>query len=133
VELLAEQFLKQARSRFATVAVGLSQSSRTALHRHDWPGNVRELRSRVYQAVIDCERRFIEPADLGLADIPLRDIRRPLSEIRNRVERDAVQSALLRHERNVAQAAKDLCVSRMTLYRLMEKHGLAVGDPMHGR
>jgi len=27
----------------------------------------------------------------------------------------------------VARAARDLCISRMTLYRLMEKHGLGAG------
>jgi len=91
VEVLAQHFLNEARARFTTRVIGLSRSSLSALRRHQWPGNVRELRSRIYQAVINCERRLIEPADLGLAGVPIRENRRPLSEIRNRVERDAVQ------------------------------------------
>jgi DNA-binding NtrC family response regulator len=140
VELLAEHFLRQARLGVDTPVLGLSPEAVKALRRHHWPGNVRELRSRIYQAVLNCERRFIEPADLGLASpvvpespSPVLTDGRSLSEIRNGVERDAVVSALQRHQRNVARAARDLSVSRMTLYRLMQKHGLAPDDgPLRG-
>ena len=40
-------------------------------------------------------------------------------------ERDAIGNALARAGFNVTHAARELEMSRMTLYRLMEKHGIA--------
>ena len=125
VALLAEHFLQDARTRFSAVPIGLARGALAALRRHDWPGNVRELRSRVYQAAINCERRYIEPADLGLAEQGIADeAPRPLAEVRDKAERAALQNALRSNAGNVTQAAKTLRISRMTMYRMMEKHGL---------
>ena len=125
VALLAEYFLQEARTRFSAVPIGLARGAVAALRRHDWPGNVRELRSRVYQAAINCERRYIEPADLGLAEQGIADeAPRPLAEVRDKAERAALQTALRSNAGNVTQAAKTLRISRMTMYRMMEKHGL---------
>jgi len=128
VELLADRFLREARNRFHAVPIGLSQAALTSLRRHPWPGNVRELRSRIYQAAINCERRYIEPSDLGLGGEVSVEPARPLSEIRRQAERNAVAAALGRHEQNVTRAAEELQVSRMTLYRLIEKHDLGNAD-----
>jgi two-component system response regulator HydG len=40
--------------------------------------------------------------------------------------RDAIYFSLNRVGRNITLAARELGVSRMTLYRLMEKHGIAL-------
>ena len=47
-----------------------------------------------------------------------------LGDARTRAERDAIQLCLQDSGSNVSRAARDLGVSRMTLYRLMEKHGI---------
>jgi hypothetical protein len=52
-----------------------------------------------------------------------------LDAARARAERDAIRLALARVGRNVTRAARELCVSRMTLYRLMDKHGIAPATP----
>jgi transcriptional regulator of acetoin/glycerol metabolism len=49
-----------------------------------------------------------------------------LNIARTQAERDAIHLSLQRVGRNISQAARDLGVSRMTLYRLMEKHGIAL-------
>ena len=129
IERLAEHFLREAQQRFGAGPIGFSLVAQAALRRHPWPGNVRELRSRVYQAAIQCDGRFIEPAHLGLAqnidEHRAATETRSLNAIRNQAEREAIEAALLRNAYQVRQAAADLQVSRMTLYRLMEKHGLA--------
>jgi two-component system response regulator HydG len=48
--------------------------------------------------------------------------------VRTMAERNAITLTLDRAGRNVTHAARDLGISRMTLYRLMDKHGLAPRD-----
>jgi two-component system response regulator RegA len=40
------------------------------------------------------------------------------------MERDAIGKALLKHGFNISHAAKELGLTRASLYRRMEKHGL---------
>lgn len=128
LELLADLFVQEARSRLNAPAIGLSQDALAALHCYGWPGNVRELRSRIYQASVNCRRRHIDAADLALLETSTLEQGRPLRVIREEAERKALLMSLARHGRNVAQAAQDLHISRMTMYRLMEKHALGCGE-----
>ena len=90
---------------------------------HRWPGNVRELHNRVQRACVMTDRRLITAADMGLGEVAMQ-ANLGLDAARTRAEREAVALALGRTGRNVSLAARELGVSRMTLYRLMDKHGL---------
>jgi two-component system, NtrC family, response regulator len=67
----------------------------------------------------------VTPADLELASPNARHEGRRLWEAREALERDLFQRALARNKGKVTQAAADLGVSRPTLYKLMEKLGIA--------
>jgi two-component system, NtrC family, response regulator HydG len=128
IESLAEHFLAQARAKTGTTASGFSIEARQALRRYRWPGNVRELINRVSKAAILAEGSLISPADL---DLP--DPREPggarvinLQETREQAERAAVESALRDADYNISRAASLLGVSRMTIYRLLDKHGIEI-------
>ncbi len=129
VELLArfffERFVRQERSRVK----GFTRRALETINMHDWPGNVRELINRIRRAIVMCEGDFISPADLGLER--RRTSREPttLEQARIHSERDAIQNALRRHLGNVTQAARELGVSRMTMYRLLDKHKLNAPAP----
>jgi DNA-binding NtrC family response regulator len=84
---------------------------------------VRELANRVQRAVVMSEQRLISPADLGL-DTPCAPAAVGLDAARLQAEREAIALTLGRMAHNVTRAARELGVSRMTLYRLMDKHGL---------
>jgi len=47
-----------------------------------------------------------------------------LEEIVQQVKKQAIQAALERNNKNVARAARELGISRVTLYRLMDKNHL---------
>lgn len=128
IEQLAGHFLAEAQERLQVAPVGFTQAAVAALARHPWPGNLRELRSRIYQAATDCEQRLIDSADLGLQAQPEATRPLPLAQARERAERAAVQAALDYHGGNMTLAAKTLEVSRMTLYRLLERHGMSPGE-----
>jgi DNA-binding NtrC family response regulator len=124
VPLLAGHFLKVCTNGQPQRLEGFSRQALEALMAHPWPGNVRELYNRVQRAVVMTEQRWICPHDLGLppaGDQPAID----LGAARTAAERDVICRVLTRAGSNITLAARQLGVSRMTLYRLMDKHGLA--------
>jgi DNA-binding NtrC family response regulator len=93
---------------------------------HTWPGNVRELMNRVRRAMVMTEGRLIGATDLGLEERAELQTWDALEAARTRAERGAISVSLAQAGRNVTEAAKQLGVSRMTLYRLMAKHGIGL-------
>jgi DNA-binding NtrC family response regulator len=124
LELLSKHFFKAFSHDKNPRITGFSNRALLAIKAHEWPGNVRELINRIRRAMVMSEGRLITPDDLDL-QIPghLRN-GEALEEVRIRAERDAIHVCLRGSGSNVTQAARDLGVSRMTLYRLMEKHGI---------
>ena len=123
--LMAQHFFKTYSEDRHPRVKGFSSKAMRAIAEHDWPGNVRELINRVRRAMVMTEGRLISPQDLGLepggAPSPGSD---GLDDARIRAERGAIHISLARTGKNITRAARDLGVSRMTLYRLMEKHGI---------
>lgn len=108
----------------------LSQRSMKCLFAHRWPGNLRELQNRLRRAELVSESSVIEPHHLGLkpkdADDP--DLSKlTLKYCRAQSEQRAVTCALTMSKYNISAAARLLNISRLSLYRLMEKYGLKRG------
>ncbi len=106
---------------------GFSHQALQAMAQHDWPGNVRELINRIRRAMVLSEERLITPEDLELGHLRERAIQPDaLQDSRINAERIAIWNSLNRSGKNISQAARELGVSRMTLYRLMAKHAIAL-------
>lgn len=123
IELLANFFFRKFTEGRHHKVRGFSRRAIAAMNGHDWPGNVRELINRVRKAIVMSDNRLITAVDLGLEcggeqAVPT------LEEARNQAERQAIRRSLRKAGNNVSAAAKLLGVSRVTLYRLMEKHRL---------
>ncbi|MDN8614674.1 sigma-54 interaction domain-containing protein [Variovorax ginsengisoli] len=125
VPILAEYFFQRCVAKSRTRVRGFSRQALAAMLAHAWPGNVRELFNRVQRAVVMTDRRLIGPADLGLQAVE-NVAGMGLDVARTAAERDVICLTLTRVGRNITHAARELGVSRMTLYRLMEKHGIAL-------
>ena len=125
VRLLADAVYQKHSGEKAPNVRGFSEAARQAMELHDWPGNVRELMNRVQKAMIMCEGRQIEPGDLGLAERRPRRAPISLERARHLTERELILSTLERNRHNMAATARQLGVSRVTLYRLVQK--LAIG------
>ena len=124
VELLAKHFFTKFAAETRTSAKGLSRDALEVINRYDWPGNVRELMNRVRRAVLLSEGPYVTPDDLELERRSLGRGFVTLDEARMAAERETIESTLLRTRFNIARAAQELGVSRMTLYRLMEKYDI---------
>jgi DNA-binding NtrC family response regulator len=124
--LLAEQFFRAHAGDKPPRLKGFSSAAMEAIRQHDWPGNVRELINRTRRAMVLAEGRLITPADLGLASVRPAQAGAGLDESRMAAERAAITASLERTHSNIARAARDLGVSRMTLYRLLDKHAISI-------
>ncbi|MFS2218539.1 sigma 54-interacting transcriptional regulator [Telluria sp. Tellsp104] len=122
VVTLAEHFFHLYADERSPRLTGFSNRAVAALLDHAWPGNVRELINRVRRALVMADGRLVTPQDLGLESA--RVTTAALDDVRARTERLALRECLQRSGRNVSRAARELGVSRTTLYRLLSKHGI---------
>jgi DNA-binding NtrC family response regulator len=105
---------------------GFSRNAMDVMLHHSWPGNVRELVNRVQRAVVMAEGRYIQPEDLGFASGVQRNKLMSLEEARASTDKSMIDYALSCAGNQIAHAASMLGISRMTLYRLIEKYNIPV-------
>jgi transcriptional regulator with PAS, ATPase and Fis domain len=124
---LAQAFLGQAEAEVGRSGLSFSDEAIAALQAFTWPGNVRQLRNVVLRAAATAPRQQIEAADLP-PDVRLPAAASPAAPglaPAGGGEAQALASLLESCEWNVARAAAELGVSRMTLYRRLQRHGLS--------
>ncbi len=99
------------------------------LESYAYPGNVRQLEHIIQRAVA-----IAQPPELVLGDLPeeLLAPERPhpltsegtVSAARERAEREMIVATLARCHGEISATARELQVSRTTMWRLMKKHGI---------
>jgi DNA-binding NtrC family response regulator len=123
IEILAHHMLHKFKTDSTRKIRGFAPSAVEAMHNYNWPGNVREMINRVRRAIVMAEGKLISAQDLGLAQFTAQETV-TLAQARDVAEKCAIEAALLRHRNRLNEAAIDLGISRVTLYRLMGAHGL---------
>ena len=123
---LAEHFTKRFAAQYNPAIFGLSDEAFAKLEAYPWPGNVRELEHMIERAVIMAEKPIIGPSDFQFtAPAERTETGLFIDSLRlEDVERKVIQTSLDKHAGNVSQAANELGLTRSTLYRRLEKHGL---------
>jgi DNA-binding NtrC family response regulator len=126
---IARHYVAVHARKYRKAAKSFSAAAEKALVEYDWPGNVRALRHAIERAVILAVGDVLEPADLQLADtppVPTDKAAAPVSTVLNldQMEKEAIHQALCKHGFNISHAAKELGLTRASLYRRMEKHDL---------
>lgn len=123
--LLAEHFLNIYRKKYEKSNLKISNIAVDKLNRYEWPGNVRELQHIIENAVIMTDDKIIKPDDLRFttrissASAILHD-----SLNLNNIEKQTIKEALFKHKGNINQAAKELGITRKTLYSKIDKYEL---------
>ena len=126
--IAAHYFEKFARAHNRSLR-GFSRAAVQSLLTHSWPGNVRELVNRVQRAAVMAEGRFIQPEDLGFDRGAERNGTMTLQDARAAAERVMIRRALSQARNQVSRAAALLGISRVTLYRLIDKYNLQTHAP----
>jgi DNA-binding NtrC family response regulator len=132
VPLLIDHYVALYSKKYGKPAREVPPEVLSALQAYDWPGNVRALRHAAERAVILAgEGAFtVEDFSLSRAAAP-----RPASVAApalvqradlnlERAEKQMVEEALKKHAYNISLAAQELGLTRASLYRRMDKHGL---------
>ena len=124
--LMAMVFLKQAAVTYRKPICGYTAQAVDVLRAYSWPGNVRELSNRIRRAVVMAEGMEITPHDLDLAGEELQpeDSLDSLRAAHRRIEMELMVKAISLHRGNLTRMARDLEVSRSTLYRKLRAYGL---------
>ena len=83
------------------------------------------------RAAIMSENRLLTPEDLGLEKRVMNGGTLTLDQARAQAEVQAIRGALRRNQNNMSAAARQLGISRATLYRVLERSVLVTsGDLM---
>ena len=127
IESLAAHYLDQYGRKYGRPLRGLSGAALDKLRAYAWPGNVRELQHAVERAVILTEGPRLEAGDFLLTapgPAPAAEAEAFDSYNLEDVEREVIERVLRKHQGNVSHAARELGLTRTSLYRRMEKYGL---------
>ncbi len=137
IRLLAEHFVKLHGPRGQRVV--LLPPALAALEAHPWPGNIRELRNVIHRALLLRKGPNIDVGDLKFDAVPDRPLTSSSGGLEHtpgmtleaqlaRAERLIVESAIKRLNGNKEAVARELAVSRSTLFKRLKEWGLTATD-----
>lgn len=126
---IAQALVERICARYQHRAVELGPGALARLLQHNWPGNVRELAGVLETGLLEAESDVIRPGDLALASAhesfraeaaPEQNSPQSLDEVIQRHVRHVLEV----NRGNKLRAARQLGISRSTLYRILGNQGL---------
>lgn len=126
IALLANHFVGVYSSKYRKQVKKVSPAAIKKLEKYHWPGNIRELQHAIERAIIMGEESALNPEDFFFLSHRSESDEEMGADLYNldEVERNVIQKAINKHGGNISKAAKDLGLTRASLYRRLEKHGL---------
>ena len=124
IPLLAKTFLNQYSRKFNRSVHGISDNAMALLRSYSWPGNIRELRYSIERAVILFDGDELRSRDFAALDLsngpeaPADGQNRSLDQI----EEMAIRAVLRKHQGNISSTARELGLTRTSLYRRIKKY-----------
>jgi DNA-binding NtrC family response regulator len=125
IPLLVDYFLKMFSRKYKKSTTGVSAPALKKLEKYQWPGNIRELRHTLERAIILADSSMLQPTDFLFPESE-KEIEGVVFDNYNLedVEKTVIRKALKKHGGNISHAAKELGLTRTSLYRRMEKYRL---------
>jgi len=121
IPIIIQHFVEQSNATSGKKITGLSPEAITRLTSYTWPGNVRELRNAIEYALVLCPGGEIGAHHLPHKIAPAGDWL-PAAEPLKVRERDELVRVLRQVGGNQSAAARQLGVSRVTVWKRMKKH-----------
>ena len=127
IPLLANHFLKHYSAKYGKNISKISEAAMTRMNKHTWPGNIRELQHSLERAIILSNSSVLQPEDFNFSTSAPKETDQPLNLDQynlDEVEKLLIRKVLKKYNGNITQASSELGLTRSSLYRRLEKHGL---------
>lgn len=123
IPLLLEYFCQVFGQKYVKPDIFLGTDTLTQLLAYPWPGNIRELKHATERAVIVADQNELKWEHfLTSSVIPSQTSADFNLEL---IEQKTIEQAMQQYQGNMTQVAKALGLGRTTLYRKLEKYGIA--------
>lgn len=123
--LLVEHFLGIYSKKYNKSLRRINAATLKKLAKYHWPGNVRELQHAIERAVILSDASVLQPSDFLITAAEKREEGLVFDDYDlEAVEKVVIQKVLGKHRGNISHAARELGLTRTSLYRRLEKYGL---------
>jgi PAS domain S-box-containing protein len=126
IPLLVEHFLARLNALKGKNILGVSPEVMGLLLNHSFPGNIRELENLLEHAYVLCKGPLIQLGNLPMEFLHKSQAREPAPSLGPLESSEAltIQEVLKRHNGSRILAARELGLSRTTLWRKMKRLGL---------
>lgn len=121
VEFLAQIFLERFSKKYKREGMKMTSAFIKALQKHSWPGNIRELEHLIEKCVI---LNINEILDVDAMNIEGNQSIQSHTGSLEEIEKLAILQAIKKHQGNMLRAARELSITRQTIYNKMKKYGL---------
>ena len=131
IPLLARNFMESASRSHGIRCPEISHEALGYLSRLPYPGNVRQLKNMVERAVLMCAGGILEKCDFeadgNIQDVSATDLKGSLEGATlEDLEAAAIAEAVRKYDGNLSRVAAALGITRQSLYRKIEKHGIDI-------
>ncbi|MEN8122504.1 MAG: sigma-54 dependent transcriptional regulator [Bacteroidota bacterium] len=123
VILLAEFYLQKYSNKYDKPGLRISQNAQNKLLKYNWPGNVRELQHSVEKAVILAEDKLLTENDFNLRKNNSSQSTDNFATIEE-MEKHMILKNIDKEMGNMSAVAKNLGITRQTLYNKLKKYGI---------
>lgn len=125
IDLLVEHYLTIYSKKYQKEFKKLRANTLNALKTYSWPGNIRELQHTIERAVILCDSDELLPTDFMLGNSESATAENDNDNFKlDDIEKATIIRALKMHSGNITLAARELGLTRTSLYRRMDKYEL---------
>ena len=119
---LAERFIAMYAEKYRRNVAGIGADAAQLLKSHAWSGNIRELQNTIEKAVILSEGISLKAEDLSLEKKPA--VKSATKQTLDEAEAQTIRDTMARCNGNLTLVAKELGISRPTLYSKLKKYDI---------
>jgi DNA-binding NtrC family response regulator len=125
ITLLAKHFIEVYTDKYFKSNISIDNSFLKKLAEYHFPGNVRELQYAIERAVIMLDTDVLNATDLMFSPIESYSETTLLKDLKlDTVEKNTILKVIEKNNGNISKSAKELGITRTSLYRRLNKYGL---------
>tara|TARA_R110000772_G_scaffold40262_1_gene94266 strand:+ start:2147 stop:3493 length:1347 start_codon:yes stop_codon:yes gene_type:complete len=125
IVLLAKHFIEIYTEKYFKSNISIDDSFIKKLQDYHFPGNVRELQYAIERAVIMLDTDVLNATDLMFSPIESYSETTLLEDLNlDAVEKNTILKVIEKNNGNISKSAKELGITRTSLYRRLNKYGL---------